>query len=431
MAGTVIFKGDAAAVAKVCTATPGGTIEIGDVFILTCAGEAVTFVATATTVANVCTGITAAWQASTVPEHTEITATDSTTTITLTCDTAGVDFTITATTTETGGGAADAQTFVMATTTEVAGPNVWNCADNWDTGAVPGAADLVVLENSDVDILYLIDQNAVTLASLTIDQSYTGSIGLPYYNSGANTTAGTQYAEYRERYLKISATVVTIGKQAIGGTATGSGRIQLNVGSVQTAVTVHNTGSSTTTGYGAFVFVGTHASNVLNVNKGSVSVAPFGGELATLLTLRVGYVGNASTDAKVTCGVGVTLGTTTKHGGQLEINNNTTTLTQTGSGYVSINGTSTITTLTIEDGTCYYNSTGTCTTAVVGGGATLDFRRGQGTRQVDNCSIYQGGAIFDPAKTVTWDAGIDLQHTRLSDVQLDIGTHQTIEMTGI
>jgi len=424
MANT-IFKGDAMAVAKVCTATPGGTIESGDVFILTCAGEAVSFAATATTVANVCTGLAAAWNLSTVTEHTEITASDDTTTITLTGNTAGVDFTITATTTETGGGAADAQTFTLAIATEVQGPNVW-CADNFTEGTVPGASDVVIFEDSDVDCLYLIDQNAVTVGSLIIKQSYTGSIGLPFYNN-----TGTKYWEYRERYLKISATTVTIGDQDANGDAVGSGRIQLNVGSAACTCTVHDTGDSSTDGVGAFIFVGTNAANILNVNRGEVSVAPWGGETAVLATLRVGYVDSLESDANVTCGSGTTLTIVTKNGGVLEINSAVTTVTQTGGGKLAIRGAATCTTLNAEDGTTFYDSTGTCTTAIVGGGATLDFRRVQGARTVTNASIYEGGTIHDPAKSVTWTNGIDLQHTRVDDVSLDIGTHLTLTTSAI
>jgi hypothetical protein len=116
---------DPSPVAQVDTFTPGGTIEVGDIFTLTATGKdghtaAVSFTATATTAANVAAGLVAAWNASTDPLHTGITAT-GTVTVILTADNAGTAFTVTGTTTESDGSAADAQTFSRAATTANAG----------------------------------------------------------------------------------------------------------------------------------------------------------------------------------------------------------------------------------------------------------------------------------------------------------------------
>lgn len=108
-------------VAQVDTFTPGGTIEVGDIFTLTASNNAgqtasVSFTATATTAANVSAGLIAAWNASTNPLHVNVTASGSSTVI-LTADNAGVPFTVTGTTTEADGTAADSQTFVKVSTT--------------------------------------------------------------------------------------------------------------------------------------------------------------------------------------------------------------------------------------------------------------------------------------------------------------------------
>ena len=76
--------------AQVDTLTPGGTIEVGDIFIVTINGKSISYSATGTTVASVCTGLHALLAASTIPEFVEITWTDSTTHITATSATAGV-----------------------------------------------------------------------------------------------------------------------------------------------------------------------------------------------------------------------------------------------------------------------------------------------------------------------------------------------------
>lgn len=106
------------------TITPGGTIEVGDIFSLAVTGPdgataTVSFTATGTTVANVTAGLTAAWNASTANPCTSLTATDNTTTVGIAGDSSisGYSISIVATTTETGGGAADLQTLAAASTT--------------------------------------------------------------------------------------------------------------------------------------------------------------------------------------------------------------------------------------------------------------------------------------------------------------------------
>ena len=142
---TIRYIGEAPLVAQVDTITPGGTIESGDIFILTITGydgtsHAVTFAATSTTVANVADGLTAAWNIATHALCTPITAANETTHMTLTADVAGVAFSVAATTTEANGEAADDQTLIRAAGTANSGPKDWSVATNWDGGAVPGAA---------------------------------------------------------------------------------------------------------------------------------------------------------------------------------------------------------------------------------------------------------------------------------------------------
>lgn len=91
---TRIWLGRALARSQVTTATPANVV-IGDVFTLTVNGKSVSFTATAATVANVTAGLAAAWEAETDPAVAEITATDSTTHVTLT-GAAGVPFTVSA-----------------------------------------------------------------------------------------------------------------------------------------------------------------------------------------------------------------------------------------------------------------------------------------------------------------------------------------------
>ncbi len=422
---TVVWEGGAPAVAKVVTVTVGGTVEVGDVFIVTMGNAILTHVAASTTLSVVADAIATAWNlldATTHPQFAEITALGiGDGTFTLTADTAGKDFSVVLTTTEAGGGAADDQTFTQADTIGNSGPNDWSTAVNWSTGAVPVNADDVVLADSTVSILYGLAQSAVTLTSLNRDQSYTGVVGLARTN-----TDGTNYVEYRDTYLAVGVTTAVIGD----GAGIGSGRFKLDTGSVQTTIFVNDTGDQLEDALGAVIWKGTHASNVMQVTKGTVSVAPFAGELATIATLTIGFLNNIESDAFVECGDGCTLTNIDKGGGQLFIENDATLITQTG-GDTTVKGAATVTTLDLDGGTYFYKSSGTMTTARVGINGTLDFRRDMRARTITNASIHAGGVIRDTSKTVTWTNGIDLVRCSPGDVTLDIGTHLTLTPAAI
>lgn len=428
---TNVWEGGAAAVAQVDFITPAGAaIEVGDLFVITINGKSVSVAATAATVANVCTLMTAAFNASTEPEFAEITAADATTHITLTADTAGVPFTATSTTTEAGGGAADDQTFVRSASVVSSGPNDALIDTNWSTADVPGA-DAVVFENSAVDCLYNLDRlgtvaGTVILTSLTVKRSYTGKIGLPRNNANG-------YVEYRPMALELGTAVtsITIGE----GVGAGSGRIILSVGNrtAATAINVYYTAARLLIGVPPLLITtGTQSDDTtLTVNKGDVGVAIYGGETAVIDVLDIGYVTNEASDATVLCGSGVTpLTTIAKSGGSLTINSNAVTLTNN-AGTTTIAGSATLTTGVINEGTLYYNSSGTASTIHVAGEGTLDFRQDSRDRTVAVATIHKGGSIYDPAKTVTWSAGIDVYYCGLADVTLDIGDHQAYAMSAV
>jgi len=113
------------------TFTPNGTIESSDIFILTATSEdRKTSVAISYTggdsAATVSAGLIAAWNASADALCTPVTA-SGTTTVILEADVAGIPFNVVGTTTETGGGAADDQTFTrVATTANASPPKDWS-----------------------------------------------------------------------------------------------------------------------------------------------------------------------------------------------------------------------------------------------------------------------------------------------------------------
>lgn len=418
MPSTLWWIGNGQITAQVNSIVVGGTIANGQVYTVTINGKTVTYTANvgADTNTTVTSSLLANLQASKIPEFKEVAWTaGAALTIVGTMKTAGEPFVQTSSATGTG-------TLVTTTTTANSSPSDWTNTANWSTGAVPITGDTVYIGNSDVPILWNIDQNAVTLAALYIQNTFTGGsaqIGLPEFNG----TGVNQYREYRETYLKIGATICTIGD----GPGNGCNLIKLNFGSVQTTCTVYGTGRATIE-EAALELIGTNASNVLYVFGGSsVAVAqivdkttvPVVSTFATLL--QAANQGSAPT---VHCGPGATLTTVTVQAGALTIESAATTVTVKG-GTLGIEGTGAYTTITVENpGAVTYSSSGTITTLNAAG--SIDFSGNQIAKTVTNCTVYGGGKVLDPGKTVTWTNGLVLSGCRIKDVTLDLGYGRTI-----
>ncbi len=427
--GTVIWEGGSTAIAQVDTITIALTWATNDTATLTIGTRSLVLtVGTDSTTANVATAIKEMWNGDAqtgsgdhvfsetgndITEFNEITATVNSSVVTLTSDTTGVPFTVTV----TGDGTAGDGTAVVAASTVNAGPNVWDTATNWDTGAVPVGADDVVIENSSVSILYGIDQNAVTLTSLTKKSTFTAPIGLP-----RNNTAG--YVEYRPTYLAISATTVNSGQ----GTGTDSGRFKLDVGSNITTLNIYKTGTRAETGIPAFLFKGTHVDNDITVNRGDMGIAFFGGETANFQTMRIGWINSILGDADIIIGPGVThkaAGIITQTGGQLESRSNVITALVS-AGEFTLSEDSTITTMTLQGGTLFYNSSGTATTINVTAGGVLDFRQDARGRTITQLNLNEGASVFDPGQTATLTAnGVDLVQCGWHNISSDFGENRT------
>ena len=409
--GTVIWQGDAPLVAEVKTVTPAD-IVISDTFTVTCNGKNIVFTASANTVVSVVNGLLALWNASTEPEFEEITATNpANTALVLTHDTAGVPFTVTASTSGNG-------SHTVATTTAASGPNCLNVATNWSGGAVPANTDDVVFEYSDIDLLYQLDALAAISADVvSIKSTFTGNIGLPRTNENG-------YAEYRPRYLQLGANTVTIGE----GTGAGSSRVQLDLCNTTPTINVYNMAQTLEKGINPLLIINTAANTILNVNKGSVGIAINAGETSTITTMNIGSINNIVGDSTVDCGSGTTLGTIVKLGGAVTFESNVTTLTQH-AGTSTILGAATATTITINDGTLEDRSSGTFTTVNLHG--IYDKRKSTAAKTCTNFNAYKGAKIYDPAGTITFTNGIDLVQCKLSDVVIDRPANKTWTETAI
>lgn len=410
---TVIWKGDSQPIAQVTRLTVGGTIEAGDVFAITIGSKSISLAAPSSDASDVAAAIVAAWNAlspAQYPEFAAIAAVDAGGgDLDLVAKTAGVPFAVTLATSEAGGGAADDQTFAQDTPTPASGGAFWSVAANWSTGAVPDDGDDVILQNSANPILYGLDQSGVALDSLSIDQSFTGSVGLPRTNAGG-------YVEYREPYLKIGAATITIGR----GEGAGSGRIKIDTLAALAAINVLNSGSGSENGIKAILWKGTHAANAVVVNKGSFAAAHFAGETATIAALKQGYRANIAADADVRLGAGCDLAACaiTKLGGTLEVNSSFASLVQLRGETVILAGSPGA--LSIAGGAVRYKSAGTYTSAAIYGGGELDFRQDLQPRAGTNTTLHKGATLRDPAQTVTFANPIALE-CELADVTLELG----------
>lgn len=373
----------AAARSQVDTATAGGTWVAGDTVTATINGKTITFTATLTTPAHMATGLLALLQASMIPEFREITWTSPTGTTIAGTSAAGVPFTLAVDKTTAGTG-----TFTSTTTVAATGPNHWSDANNWMGDAVPVDGDDVNIDLSLGSILYGLDQSAVTLASLYAFTSVGGTgntIGLPKRNESG-------YTEYREDYLKISATLHRFD--------TDSGRIKIDFGSAATAGDVLRTGSSPDQGIPAILLRGTSTSNAFEFVSGSGGIAIYDDEASAGATLKV------NTAASVLCGVGCSIPAVVSTG-QLDFRGTCATTFTINGGTTIKRGTTNTATVTVEGGEIDYRSSGGITTQLyLGGRANGTLRKGNDLSPVTFASttLRKGGTLDDPHNTITLTA---------------------------
>ena len=334
------------------------------------------------------------------PEMAEMTASYAAATnkFTLTANTAGKSFLATLSTNSAAGTIDGGASSAGTVSTANGGPQSLASPKNYSGGALPVSTDTLIFDYLADEILYDLDVlSGVTLTLRHVYASFTGKIGLPLTN-----TDGTPYPEYRPRYMVCHVTTDMIGE----GEGQGSQRLMFDYGSVQTTVNVLQSDTGEQSGNStlpAVMLKGTHASNVLNVTKGSVGCDVFGGESTTILTLNMSFENDAAGDANVFLGPAVTLGTVSKVGGILEINSAVgTALTQDG-GQTTINGTGAVAQLTIRGGTVVYNTTGALNGAtVISGDGLLDFDQDKRAKTVTNpIDLFGNDAgVWDSNKVV-------------------------------
>lgn len=384
----VRWLGRAHKVKQVTTITIGGTIAIGETFTITINGKDLSFVTTATTTANVVDGLHALVSASDAPaEFQEGVWTKADPVITMTGQDAfaGVPITISVSTNSVSG------TITPATPTAATGPEHVDDTNNWSGGALPTNSDNLFFDHAEYGPKYALNAlSSVTGLTIEISANAVYDIGLPRVNDSGG------YTEYRQTHFQFSGGSVFIRD----GAGIGSSLIRLDGGSATTTLEVEQSGSSREVGMPAVHFIGTNASNVLEVQEGDVGVAVRNEQVATLSQLQ-----NAG--GQVVCGNGVTLTTVQCFGGSVEVNSAVSgAVTVNDGGEFTMNGSGALATLVINPGgVVNYNSTGTITNCTVFG--LLDLTGDVDTKTITTLQMEAGGQVdgFDRASFTSFVKG--------------------------
>jgi len=415
---TLYWRGDATAVAQVHTASIDSVdaTPADNTFTVTIGGVAISAVGD-TNVATTATNLRASLNASTHIYFSSITWSGSTGDIIGTADTAGVPFV--AALTETGVGSGAVTDF--ASTTASAGPNDWSTGDNWETvgsgqGTAPVSTDTVIIENSAQEIAYGLDQNAIALGFLRIDQSYTGKVGLNrtvFATSVDGATTDSTALEYREHYLKIGSEFVDLGQQFGPGTATGSTRIKINnVDAAASTTTIHNTATTGDGIYPAVRLLNTNSSSTLLIRKAPGGVGVAIDEPGETTTFSAITVSDETSAARLFTGDGLTLTTYTQNGGSNSlrsvVDGTITTITVNG-GTLLTNGDFTVTTLNVNDGTVNANH------ERIGGNAVTTANLNAGTANVRGSSTARTWATVNLGVDCQFSGDSNLTVTTLNE----------------
>lgn len=263
---------------------------------------------------------------------------------------------------------AGTQTFTKTSVIVPTGPYHMDDANNWTLGHAPADGEILVFENSDRPVKYGLIFTAIEPLEVIFESTYEADAGLEDYNPRG-------YYEYRNKEITFgtapgaNSIKITVGR----GEGNGSSMIRICTNDVQTELDVYLTGPMKKN-HPCILWRGTHASNSVNVYRGSVGIAAGAGEVATVDQLRMSYVETIDSDAYVVVGPGVTLNTVSKDAGFLQCDCAIATACTQLAGDADFNGTGDLAQLNARGGVFNYNSTGTLNGAtIVSGNGQLVF----------------------------------------------------------
>lgn len=378
------WQGDSSAIAQVgthavtSTAVATITITVTDENAET---TAIAYAPTAAAVASKASGLADAWNNSGSPAAQRATASAATTgIITLTADTAGVPFDVTA----VAGTGLGAYTAVTAN----AGPNDWDDVQNWKGGNKPGADDQVIIARGSAGILYNLGRTGDgAFASFKVEEGANGTLG------------GTDGADL--------AMTLTDSSSATNVELNGTGQsflkfVKTTSSTVNGPQIVVNQSYIPSSGqHGANIRVGEFGSEgavlpTLTVNRGNVGIHTDESDDAIVVTnLQMGYIASARTDANVTIGHKAHVLTVEKTGGYLTLQTGSSTVGCTiiqDQGSILTEESVVVTTMTLNGGSAILKSSGTVTTLNINN-ASVDMSKDQRVGTITTVKLNKGGSL--------------------------------------
>ena len=414
---TQTWVGRAAAVAQVASATITA-YDATTTYKVTIGTKVISTVGTGGTVTTTATALAALLNASTDPYFATITWSSNAGTVTGTADTAGEPFVATS---SVSGGAGTFGAF--ANTTANAGPNEFTSAANWLSGTAPVNGDTLIFANSNVDLLWGLDQTGLTFAELRVFDSFTGAIGLPdrtFRMAGADSATASEY-----RVTHLTATAFTKGNLGMpGGTSvgSGSGRLKFDGASGNSTWTIYSTASIATdgAGYEPTIIKGGSSSSFVYVLAGTVGLATANtSDTASFSVISAGGTGTTSSGGLLSS---TSSGSTS--GPTINVGPGVTVVTiSIASGTVVNLGASPSGTVYVNGGTYKTYKSGTHATVNVGTGGTWT-HLSDGTVTAANITGTFDGSKDARAKTIT-----TMTVYPGAVVNLDTGANKTITLT--
>ncbi|MEY5060716.1 MAG: hypothetical protein RIS45_637 [Planctomycetota bacterium] len=321
---------------------------------------------------EIAAGLHAAFNASTHPELRRITSTNPSGGVWVLTGTAGRPFTVSLNDNDDG-------THTQVTTTAGVSNSDYAQGSNFSLQAVPVNSDNVTIggpgpAQQAASILYGLYQETVTINAFNVLPEYNGNIGR--IEDGVNYYLVVDPDSFDFRGAG-SLNLIDLTDAPIAG------YIKSAASPTQGRKAIYLKGSALTT---------------WEIARGSVGIAAFPNETATITTLLVSYDQNQGSDCDVELGSGLTLTTLTQSGGNvLQKCATTTTSVHKGATWRSF-GTGAIGTLNVY-GTCYPESSGTITTCNLYG--TMDLSGDRTARTISTLNRYPGSVLILPLSGIT------------------------------
>lgn len=384
---TLNWTGDAPVVSQTETFTFTLT-AIADVVTTTVAQFSVSFTTTTTVNADAAQGMLDVILASGITQLTELTWSilgDVLTAI----GTEGRPFVVTM---------ANAGTGVVTALETIApsGPNHW-IAENFDTGSLPVNADIVYV-NTDVPILYNLDQSLVKLTDFIIGDDYFNS------NIGLTQISPNGYFEYLPRYLKIGSERSIIG---LSSGVSKNGNYFIDTGT--------NTDLITAQGGTLELLTNSSATIVNAIGQGVVNIAADPTESSLLNIIH------ASGNSTVTIGLNVTITTIeSQNSARLTSDSNPVNIRKEGSGTLTLRGDEIITSAIVVLGTLDLQNGSTVTALQINQDGICSLTNAVSEIDIVAITMNRGATFRDPyGRRANASTGYTLAACGIDDVIIE------------